>query len=157
MNAKKLFTILIILMTSFYLHAITVADPKVDKVAERLSCYCGGCPRLTVTICGCPTADKIKADIKQKLDTGMTDQQIVDSYVAQYGQIALSSPPKSGFNLTAWLIPFFGFIAGGGVLFVFLKRQRNGGTREDEAQDSSEPPVDDYYAERLQKELEERR
>ena len=36
---------------------------------------------------------------------GKTKDQIKDELVAQYGTAVLAEPPKSGFDLTAWLVP----------------------------------------------------
>lgn len=152
-SARWIVTIFVILYASFL---VAGDKPTVEQVTNKLSCYCGGCPHLPVNACGCPTADKIKADVGKKLDSGMTEQQIIDGYVAQYGQTVLSMPPKSGFNLTAWLIPFFGFALGGTVLIVFLKRQKtdkDDNNRQNQQSPGSDP-ADEYYREQLRKEME---
>jgi len=155
--ARSFVTIFIILYTSF----LVAGDrPSVEQVTNKLSCYCGGCPHLPVNACGCPEADKIKKDVGKKLASGMTEQQIIDGYVAQYGQTVLSMPPKSGFNLTAWLIPFLGFALGGTVLIVFLKRQKTDGSGDDDQPKPPSPdldPSDEYYREQLRKEMEKQK
>ena len=93
-----LLPLLIILTLSYY--ALAASQPTVDAVASKLSCYCGTCPHLVVSKCGCSVADQIKGEIQKKIDAGMTESQIVDSFVAEYGQTVLSTPPKAGFNLT---------------------------------------------------------
>ena len=128
----------------------------MEDVAGRLSCFCGTCPHLVVTACGCSTADKIKADIQQKIDAGMSEDQIVASYVAQYGQTVLSAPPKSGFNLTAWILPFLAFAVGGVFLLSFLKRQRIAEPLVPTELPSSDP-IQDKYRKQLAKELDARK
>src|SRR5438874_4916163 len=74
------------------------ANPEdIDRVASRLSCYCGTCPHLVATQCGCSNAEAMKAEVGKMLDSGMTEQQIIQSFVDRYGNTVLSSPPKSGF------------------------------------------------------------
>jgi cytochrome c-type biogenesis protein CcmH len=130
--------------------------PRVEDIAGKLACYCGTCPHLVVSACGCSTADQIKVDIQKKIDQGQSEDQIIHSFVAQYGQTVLAAPTKSGFNLTAWAIPFVAFVIGGSVLFAFLKKQRNSHQRE-----IPEPRVpdvtDEYYRDRVNQELEERK
>lgn len=137
------------------------ASVTVDDIAQKLSCYCGTCPHLVVSDCGCSTADQIKADVKKMIQAGMTEDQILNAYVAQHGQTVLAAPPARGFNLTAWLIPFAGFLVGATALAVYLKRQRKD---DDDPQNangkmSRKTPeeYDEYYREQLKKELEQRK
>jgi cytochrome c-type biogenesis protein CcmH len=134
------------------------ATATLDGVANKLSCYCGTCPHLAVSQCTCSKADEIKAEIKKKIAQGMTEQQIINSFVAEYGNTVLSAPPKSGFNLSVWMIPFLAFLVGGIVLFTFLKRQQN--PPDDPPPSSSTPDQidsDDDYRQRLNDELEQRK
>ncbi len=103
---------------------MAATKPKMEEVASRLSCYCGTCPHLVVTQCGCGTAEQIKVAVQKMIDSGMSSDQIVQWYVNKYGQTVLAAPPKSGFNLTAWLLPFLGFLFGSVLLVVYLKKQK---------------------------------
>jgi cytochrome c-type biogenesis protein CcmH len=145
-------------MVLFCCFALAGGKPRMEDVASKLSCYCGGCPHLVVTDCGCSTADKIKADVAKRLAAGETEDQIIQSYVAQYGQTVLAAPPKSGFNLTAWLIPFLAFGIGGTVLVSYLIKQRR---LPHNAPEEQQPPASDEkdsrYRKLLEKELQQRR
>lgn len=140
------------------LPALSDNNPKMEDVAGKLACYCGTCPHLVVTKCGCGTADQIKKDVQKMIDQGMTEKQIIDSYVAQYGQTVLAAPTGSGFNLTAWLAPFLAFAFGGVILVKFLKRQQSSPPPTGEEPKPSEPAADDEkYREMLRKEMETKR
>jgi cytochrome c-type biogenesis protein CcmH len=92
------------------------------------------------------------------IDQGMTEDQIIKSYVAQYGETVLAAPPKKGFQLTAWAIPFAAFLIGGLVLAVFLKRQQQ--PPDDNPPNSPEPTEqerDEHYRKLLNDELEKRK
>ena len=52
-----------------------------------------------------PQADRERAFIRREIAEGKTKDQIKDELVAQYGTQVLAEPPKSGFDLTAWLVP----------------------------------------------------
>jgi cytochrome c-type biogenesis protein CcmH len=139
--------------------AFAESKPKLEEVAGKLSCYCGTCPHLVVTQCGCSTADQIKADIQKMIDSGMSEAQIIQSYVNQYGETVLSAPPKKGFHLTAWILPFLAFLVGGSVLFVYLKQQQRDVRPVEKTGDlpgAAEIQKDTYY-QRLQQELDQRK
>ena len=52
-----------------------------------------------------PQADRERAFIRHEIAQGKTEDEIIDDLVAQYGTSVLAEPPKSGFDLTAWLVP----------------------------------------------------
>lgn len=63
----------------------------------------------------------MKGIISEKLQTGETNAQIKDYFVARYGEEVLASPTTGGFNLIAWLMPVL--IAGGGIaILIFALR-----------------------------------
>jgi cytochrome c-type biogenesis protein CcmH len=150
-------TIFIVLILLTYT-VVGAATATLDGVANKLSCFCGTCPHLAVSQCTCSKADEIRAEIKQKIAQGMTEQQIINSFVAEYGQTVLSAPPKSGFNLSVWMIPFLAFVVGGIVLFAFLKNQQRPPEDQPPTGPSKMPDqgdADEEYRQRLKDELEQ--
>jgi cytochrome c-type biogenesis protein CcmH len=100
------------------------AAPGAQAQAEsRLMCYCG-CTDLTVKVCNCGTAANIKADIAARIAAGASVDQVVDAYVAQYGEQIRSAPTRSGFNLLAWIMPFAAIVAGGIMVVGLVRRWR---------------------------------
>ena len=57
------------------------------------------------------------------MEDGMTGQEIVDAFVAQYGETVLMAPKKTGFNLTAYLLPGFAITAVGALIAWRLVRR----------------------------------
>ncbi len=55
----------------------------------------------------------------------MTDQQIMDAFVAKYGATVLAAPTTKGFDLVAWVAPFAVFAAA--LLGTILLIRRWGG------------------------------
>jgi cytochrome c-type biogenesis protein CcmH len=78
------------------------------------------CPVCTVPLAqsDSPAARQIERVIRDKINAGWTKSQIKAMLVKQYGESILTSPPKHGFNLLAWLLPLVGILAAGGVLGV---------------------------------------
>jgi cytochrome c-type biogenesis protein CcmH len=58
-----------------------------------------------------PAATQIENFISQRIAAD-SKQQIKDRLVADYGPQILAAPPKKGFNLLAWLLPFAGLFGG---------------------------------------------
>ena len=54
------------------------------------------------------------------LGNGKSAQQVIDAFVAQYGQAALMAPPKRGFNLLGYFVPMFVILVAGTVLVRVL-------------------------------------
>jgi cytochrome c-type biogenesis protein CcmH len=67
----------------------------------------------------------------------------------------LSSPPKTGFNLVAWLLPFAAILGGGVVIYLALKAwvRRGSGPPTDDSGIIEEK--DEAYRQQLEKELDE--
>ena len=61
-------------------------------------------------------------DVIELVKGGYSAQEIIDAFVDVYGERALMSPKKSGFNLVAWLAPGTAVVIGGAVLVVLLRR-----------------------------------
>lgn len=135
------------------------ADPAVDAVAQELICQCG-CTMI-VKDCTCTTADQTRTLIRQKLDQGQSKDQILQYFVSQYGEKTLAAPSKSGFNLTAWILPFVGIVVAGGIIYFVISRWVIKGRRQEESEASMAQPGEtadqEYldYQERLKKELEQ--
>ena len=66
-----------------------------------------------------PRRSRIKALISARIAAGDSKSEIKDMLVAEYGPQILAAPPKKGFNLLAWLLPFVALF-GGGLVLGFL-------------------------------------
>ena len=92
-------------------------DPALAKrfndISERLVCQCG-CNEI-LKVCNhqnCPSATPMRHEIETQLQAGAPDDSIVAGFVKQSGLKVLSSPPASGFNLAAWVMPGFALLIG---------------------------------------------
>jgi len=96
-------------------------------------------------------ADQIRAGIRTMLASGKTRRQILDAYVAQYGERILAEPPARGFKASLYVLPWIFLVLGGAVVFVAIRRLQSAGPVE--AAGEAPAPIDDPYAERLDEEL----
>jgi cytochrome c-type biogenesis protein CcmH/NrfF len=100
----------------------TEAIPSgVDLVTEKIICDCG-CSNLTVKNCTCGKADRVRARVAQLLSEGESPEQILKTYVDEYGEQILAAPTPEGFNLVGWLLPFGAVLIAGTTLVIILRR-----------------------------------
>ena len=66
------------------------------------------CPTCKTTLdqSDAPVARRMKQILRQRLAAGATEAEIKAELVAQFGPGVLAEPPKSGFDLLAWVVPF---------------------------------------------------
>ncbi len=109
----------------FSLGATTPAS-RMNTLSHQLMCQCG-CAQLLGECdhVGCPDRDKELSQLTTDMAAGMTDQQILDEFVAKYGATVLAAPTTKGFDLVAWIAPFAVFAAA--LLGTILLIRRWGG------------------------------
>ncbi len=111
MGLKKLgITILILLL---FTSPARADSATVSDISKQLICQCG-CT-LVLANCThdeCMSRDTMTTLIEQKLAQGKSEEQIIQLFVAQYGEQVLASPPKRGLTwlpgCRPWLRCFLG-------------------------------------------------
>ncbi len=89
------------------------------------SLMCPVCPGETLDQSQVEAAKQMRSLVREKLGAGESRQQILDYFVARYGEDVLAAPPKNGANLIAWVVPGAGLAAFGTVLFLVLRAMRS--------------------------------
>ena len=87
-----------------------VSDNDVIRVAKQL--YCPVCPNTPLDVCETQACQDWRAQIKDQLGQGWTDQQVIDYFVTQYGERVLAEPKRSGFTSFVWLLPVLALALG---------------------------------------------
>jgi cytochrome c-type biogenesis protein CcmH len=75
-------------------------------------------------------AFEMRHEIREMLGAGQSEQEILDHYVAKYGDLVLAAPAAHGFNLIPYLVPFLLLLVGSGSLVVIVRRWATSPTRE---------------------------
>jgi cytochrome c-type biogenesis protein CcmH len=70
----------------------------------------------------------MRSVIRTKLSAGESDQQILDEFVASYGDSILTEPPKRGTSLGVWAGPIVGMILVGVLLWSWRRPGTTGGS-----------------------------
>jgi cytochrome c-type biogenesis protein CcmH len=92
----------------------------------------------------------MREEVAQLLDSGMSRNEVLEAFAEKYGLSILSSPPASGFNLTAWLMPFVALGVGMFMVVYFVRAFRS---RVPESASASANVDTSKYADRLEDEL----
>nr|BBH94358.1 hypothetical protein KTA_25570 [Thermogemmatispora argillosa] len=135
----------------------TTLDQRVAEVASQLRCPV--CQGESVQDSPSELAQQMRAVIRQQLQEGRSEQQVIQYFVDRYGETILWNPPRQGFSLLVWLIPP-AILLGGAVLIGFVlrewrqHRQAQSETVEAEAGSALVDPVPDEELERYRAELE---
>jgi cytochrome c-type biogenesis protein CcmH len=128
---RKLVLLLLTILASFYAAAVVHAqgggpryptDDDVNRVAKKL--YCPVCPNTPLDVCETKACQDWRAQIRDELSQGWTEQQVIDYFVAQYGERVLAEPQRKGFTSLVWFLPLTAFLIGLGVVYEILKSWR---------------------------------
>ena len=94
-------------------------DQHVQNIGKQLKCPV--CQGESVADSTSNTAQDIRIAIRQQIQAGQSDQQIIQYFSDRYGTQIVWSPPWWGFSLLAWLVPVV-LLLGGLVLIFFTLR-----------------------------------
>ena len=75
---------------------------SVGDVARQVRCPTCNTP---LDVSNAPVAVDMKRYIAEKRDAGWTQEEVIDGLVDEFGRGVLATPPKSGFDLIAWIVP----------------------------------------------------
>jgi cytochrome c-type biogenesis protein CcmH len=118
-------SVLTLMLAAFVLPTIAHADALDDGVRRvALQLQCPVCEGETVADSPSGLAADMRSVIRSKLVAGESDQQILDEFVASYGDSILTEPPKHGISLGVWIGPVVGIVVGGLIVALLLKTWR---------------------------------
>lgn len=159
-SKRKLILILLAIVTSFYAASIVYAqdgqpgyptDDDVNRVAKKL--YCPVCPNTPLDVCETKACQDWRAQIRDQMAEGWTDQQIIDYFVAQYGERVLAEPQRKGFTSLVWFLPLTAVLIGTGVVYEILRNWRKQKTVTSAA--SPTPEISKELLEKIEREIRE--
>jgi len=102
------------------------ADPaleeRVTALASELRCLV--CQNQTLADSNAPLAVDLRNQIREKMQRGASERDIVDYMVSRYGDFVLYRPPFKTTTILLWAGPILLMIAGFAVLYFRLARRR---------------------------------
>jgi len=131
-------------------------DEQVHDVASQLKCPV--CQGESVDNSPALIAQQMRGVIRQQLQSGKSEQEVIAYFVDRYGEQIAWSPPWQGFTLLAWLVPIALLLIGGFLLFFTLHdwhaSSLSHATLESEAELANIDEADlEHYREQLEQEL----
>src|ERR1700722_17528282 len=87
--------------------------PRLGALGHQLMCICGcGQILLECNHVGCPDSDGMRNELMAAVSRGDSDSLVEQSFVQKYGPTVLAAPTTSGFDRTAWIVPFVALALG---------------------------------------------
>lgn len=149
--------LLLVLLAALVLAAPALGSeqrPTLEELEQELTCpTC----KTSLALSDAPVADQIREFIRGRIAAGDTKSEIKERLVAEFGEGVLAAPPKEGFNLLAWVLPFAGLAVAGVLVGLVAWRWSRSGRRR--AQDAEPEPaagdgrLDPKLEQRLEEEL----
>lgn len=106
---RRLWLALLAIAASLYTVSLVRAqetyptDDDVNTVAKKL--YCPVCPNTPLDVCETQACADWRAQIRDQLSDGWTEEQVMAYFVEQYGERVLAEPERSGFTSLVWILP----------------------------------------------------
>lgn len=106
------------------------ALPNVDpKIAERFKAItselrCQKCQNQTLYASAAGLADDLKRQVTQQINSGKTDEEIIEYMVERYGEFIRYRPDFNTSTVLLWVGPFILLLMGGFLLIYQIKKHR---------------------------------
>ena len=116
-------SLLAIFVTAAALAQTASEKPSTDvrRVGARLACQCGCKDSVaTCSMLECSFSKPAKERIARMQAVGMSDEQIIQAFVRDYGPGIYLAPP----NAWGWIVPYASVLLGLAMIWLFLKRYR---------------------------------
>jgi|JI9StandDraft_1071089.scaffolds.fasta_scaffold579439_2 cytochrome c-type biogenesis protein CcmH/NrfF len=105
-------------------------DPRLEKLFAMFVAPC--CWRENLITHHSPTADEMRAEIRQRIAAGATDEEIKSAYLEKYSMRILAVPDGGRGSLLTWT-PVVVAAAGLGVVTMLVRRMATAAPRPDMA------------------------
>ena len=115
----KIFKIFIIIQTLFYLGPLKADEIKLqNEITKNLRCLI--CQGQSVYDSDSEFATSLKLVIKNKIDEGLSEDQIYNFLTKKYGEWILYDPQFNKNTYLLWFLPLLLFLFGGTIVFKKL-------------------------------------
>jgi cytochrome c-type biogenesis protein CcmH len=129
MRWLRLIAMILLLVTAT--HAVAVQpdemlkDPAQETRARELSkqLRCMVCQNQSIDDSDAPLARDLRILVRERLQAGDSNQQVIDFLVQRYGEFVLLRPRLHWRTALLWLAPPLLLIGGGLVLFLVARRR----------------------------------
>jgi cytochrome c-type biogenesis protein CcmH len=115
---------IIFLLLAFSKSSFSNDQELENKINKNLRCLI--CQGQSIYDSQSDFAESMKLVVKQKIESGMSEEEIYSFFKIQYGEWILYDPQFNTKNLALWLLPILVFLVGGIIIltkFGVLKKR----------------------------------
>jgi len=134
-------------------------DSRFLGLGHKLMCACG-CNQVLLECnhVGCPLSDGMRRELAANVERGDSDDLVLQAFVQKYGPTVLLAPPNTGFNRTAWVMPYLALVLGLATVVLIVRGWRGrgpGGSSGDGGAGTVGDPALERFREQARKDTEE--
>jgi cytochrome c-type biogenesis protein CcmH len=96
-------------------------EARVMKISGELRCLV--CQNETIAASHADLAVDLRRQVREMLQNGQNEQQVIEYMTARYGDFVLYRPPFKPLTALLWIGPAAMVVGGLGTLFVVLRRR----------------------------------
>lgn len=155
MNKGLILAVLLLLSTSVAAQGPPELSPQLEEEAKAIEglLISPCCWRQPVSVHFSGASDEVRSEVREMLASGLSRDEILDRYVAEYGERILAKPKAEGFSALAYFLPAIFLLMGGGVALIVIRKLRPSHNESVGAPEGSESVVTGAYSKKLEKEL----
>jgi cytochrome c-type biogenesis protein CcmH len=117
------------ILLAFAVFAFTGAgDPatRFTELGHQMMCICS-CNQILLECnhVGCPDSDGMRNELMAAVSRGDSDSLVEQSFVQKYGPTVLAAPTTTGFDRTAWIVPFVALALGLMLVVLVIRSWKN--------------------------------
>lgn len=117
-----------------------VVEKRLNAISENLRCLV--CQNESLAGSRADLAEDLRREVRYLIESGKSDQEVIDFLVSRYGDYVLYDPPFKSTTVLLWVGPFV-LLAGGLIgLITFLRRRSREGLPEDEPSETQHDQPD---------------
>ena len=124
--------------------------PDVRRVGSRLQCQCGCKDSVaTCNMLECSFSKPAKERIAQMQAVGMSDEQIIQAFIRDYGAGIYLAPP----NAFGWIVPYASVGLGLVIIWLFIRKYRKPKPISEIGPMEIDDPALEKYKDQIEKDL----
>jgi len=99
---------------------------RFNDLGHRMMCVCG-CNQILLECnhVGCTYSDRMREQLAAATQRESNDENILQTFVKEYGTTVLAAPTMRGFDKVAWIMPFAVFLAGSLLAIVLIRNWKS--------------------------------
>ena len=125
-HSRKAVQALLLCLAVFLFSGAGDPATRFTELGHQMMCICG-CNQILLECnhVGCPDSDRMRNELAAQVMRGDSDSLVEQAFVQKYGPTVLAAPTTTGFNRTAWIVPFAALFFGFGLVVLVVRGWHN--------------------------------